>query len=358
MRRLTRSFAALSLVTFASLSAGAGALSAQSAPARPEVHVIATGGTISNAGPQQRRTVQELVSGLPGLDSVARVTVEQFSNKASGNITSEDWRLLARRVNELFRTRPGLSGVVVTHGTDTMEETAFFLDLTVRGCRPVVVTGAMRRAVDVGADGPANLRNAIRVAASPAAWGRGALVLMNDQLFAARSVAKVNTSRMHAFAAPEAGPVGVADPDSVVFDDAARPCEGPGQAGGSAARFEIDALGPLPRVDVVFSHVGADSVLVDAAVAAGARGIVLAGIGRGGAPPSQFAALQRAARRGVAVVIASRTGSGRVPAGDGRMDGEALPVAGAEDLTPQKARVLLMLTIAAGRDPRREFARR
>ncbi|MFL5581467.1 MAG: asparaginase [Gemmatimonadaceae bacterium] len=349
------------LLVFASLGAGLATapLAGQTAPARPEVHVLATGGTISNAGPQ-RRTAQELVAGVPGLDSVARVTFEQFSNKASGSVTPDDWRAMAGRINELFRTRPALSGVVVTHGTDTMEETAFFLDLTVRGCRPVIVTGAMRRAVDVGADGPANLRNAVRTAAAPAARGRGALVLMNDHLFAARSVTKVNTSRMNAFAAPEAGPVGVADPDTVVFAVPGRPCDGTAPAADGAARFELAGLAALPRVDVIYSYVGADSVLVDAAVAAGARGIVIAGVGRGGMTPSQGAAIRRAAQRGVTVVVSSRTGSGRVPLGDGVDDSTAarLPIVGAEDLTPQKARVLLMLALAAGRDVRHEFARR
>jgi L-asparaginase len=318
---------------------------------KPRVHVIATGGTISNLGGDARRTGQELVNAIPGVSDVARVTIEQFSNVASGSITERNWRELALRIRALQRASDAPAGFVITHGTDTMEETAFFLSLTVGGCSPVILTGAMRQAAAVGADGPANLRNSIRVAASPGARGRGAMVLMNDEVFAARDVTKSNTTRLNAFTAPDAGVTGITDPDTVTFT---RPA--PEQTSTCRrSAFDIESLGELPRVDVVYAYIGGDSVLIDAAVAAGAKGLVVAGVGRGGTTPAQGRALRRARDRGVLVATSNRTGSGRVgsdgadslakiPAGSGAFIGSA-------DLNPQKARIVVALGLAAKLKP-------
>jgi L-asparaginase len=323
-------------------------------PVLPRVHVLATGGTISNLGNDRRRTGSELVGGIGGLDSMARVTVEQFSNVASGSVTHDMWRRLAARIRELQSGPDAPAGYVITHGTDTMEETAFFLSLTVGGCEPIVITGAMRQANAVGPDGPANLRNSIRTAVAPAARGRGALVLMNDEIFAARDVTKSNTTRLNAFTAPDAGVLGVADPDTVVFH---RPSPAAAGAACGVPRFDLASVSDFPRVDVVYAHIGADSVPVDASVNAGARGIVLAGVGRGGAPPAMSRALRRATERGVTVVISNRTGSGRVGEASDPDSLAVLPpgrgaMLGATDLNPQKARLLLMLALAAGLAPR------
>jgi L-asparaginase type II len=322
------------------------------------VHVIATGGTISNLGSGARRTGEELIRGIPGLDTTFAVTVEQFSNVASRSITPEHWTALARRINELFRTRPDLRGIIVTHGTDTMEETAYFLDLTVGSCRPVVLTGAMRRAADIGAEGPANLYNSIRLAASPGARGRGTMVLLNDEIHAARFVTKANTSRLDAFASPDPGPLGVTDPDTLVFHQApSRTCHPRRE---EAPMFDLEKMGTLPRVDIVYSYVGADSVTVDAPVNAGARGLVVASVGRGGMTPGQAAAIRRSVNRGVVVITSSRTGSGRVPLNEQEGLKDWSPgrgaILGAEELNPQKARILLMLALARTQDPR-EIAR-
>lgn len=340
MRRISVIIAATCLTS--SLSALA------QAPAKPRVHIIATGGTISNLGGNSRRTVEELVAAIPALASVAQVTFEQFSNIASGAITLDHWRSLAKRVALVSAEANAPAGFVITHGTDTMEETAFFLDLTTSPCVPVVVTGAMRQADAVGADGPANLLNAVRVAAAPNARGLGALILMNDEIFRAHDATKSNASRMDAFTAPDAGPVGVADPDSVVVYRR-------GTMRSCAPMFDVASLAELPRVDVIYAHIGADSVLIDAAVAAGARGIVIASVGRGGIPPIQGSAARRAVERGVVVAISTRTGSGRVGQGfsadsTGKSRGA---VVAAQDLNPQKARVLLMLALAAKYDARR-----
>ena len=309
----------------------------------PTVHVIATGGTISNTGgAAARRTGEELIAALPGIDRYATVTVEQFSNVASGSITPMHMKRIADRVNEVYRTRPEVKGVVVTHGTDTLEETAFFLDLATGTCNPVVVTGAMRQATAVGADGPANLFNAIRVAASATSASRGTMVLLNDEIFEARYVAKANTVRTNAFNASVEGLAGVVDPDGVVFfhkaerDDCARPA------------FDVAAVTDFPRVDIVYVYAGADSVVIDAIVAAGAKGLVVASAGAGATTPQQSGALGRARDKGVFILTSSRTGSGRVTVGRATAAGTRGPQLGAGGLNPQKARVLLMLGLATG----------
>jgi len=320
------------------------------AQALPRVHVVATGGTISNTGDSPRRTGNELVDGLPGIERIAEVSSEQFLNTFSGAITLDEWRRLALRIGEVFREDPSLAGVVVTHGTDTMEETAYFLDLTVSDCRPVVLTGAMRRAVDIGPDGPANLFDAVSLAAHPGARRLRAVLPMHDEIFPAREVTKTHTSRPDAFEAPGAGPVGVADSDAIEFLD-----EPVDSTCGDQA-FDLSGVESLPRVDVIYSYQGADGSLIRAAVEAGARGIVTAGVGRGGTTPGQSEAVEEALEKGVFVVASSRTGAGRVPVGgEGRLE-EWRPGLGARigagDLNPQKARILLMLALTRTSDAR------
>ena len=339
-----------SLAVLAIVAAAASPLGAQDS--LPAVHVIATGGTISNTG-GDRLTGEQLVKSLPGIERIARVTVEQFTNVASGSITHDNWRDLALRINELYRTRPELRGIVVTHGTDTMEETAYFLDLTVASCNPVIVTGAMRQATAIGADGPANLFDAISTATAPAAAGRGTMVLLNDEIFAARDVTKIHTTRPDAFDSPTRGPLGDVTRRVEFYHPAPRTsCAQP--------EFAVSPTTVFPRVDIVYAYLGADSVIVQALVDAGAKGIVVAGAGAGATTPAQGAALRRARERGVAIVTASRTGSGSVGGGGGGGRG-GQPGQGAQlaagDLTPQKARIRLMLALMQSVDPA-EVARR
>ena len=318
--------------------------------ALPTVHVIATGGTISNTDDDGRLTGEQILASVPGLEEVAALTVEQFSNIPSGRMTPSLWLDLARRVEAAFAGRPELSGVVVTHGTDTMEETAYFLDLVIGDERPVLLTGAMRNASRLSHDGPANLYNAARVAADRRARGLGAMVVLNDVALPAREATKLSTIRVEAFEAHGRGPLAVTDPDTVVFFQ--RPGERPPPLIDPAAHDD------LPRVDIIFTYAGADGALVDAAVAAGARGLVMASVGRGGLTPGQSDAVDRALGAGLVVVVSSRTLSGRVPVGsDERRLEEWRPGRGirfgASDLTPQKARILLMLALARDPDPRR-----
>jgi L-asparaginase type II len=315
----------------------------------PAVHVIGTGGTIGSGGDYWRGNatrvpIEQLVQ-IPGIEQVATVTTEQLWNVGSSAIGPARWLTLSRRVAAVFRERPELAGIVITHGTDTMEETAYFLDLTVPDHRPVIVTGAMRPSNMQGADGPANLLNAVRAAADPNAQRRGAMVLMDDRLYAARDVTKTNTTRVETFQAPERGAVAIVDPEGIFYHRPAGDRDRP--------QFAVRALDRLPRVDVVYAYAGADSVAIEALVAAGARGLVVAGVGRGGATPEQGNALRRAREQGVVIVMSSRTGSGRVPV---RGSGEREERLGAGDLNPQKARVLLMLALTKTSDPQ-EIAR-
>ena len=329
----------LTCVAVALLACAAPTIAAQ-AP-RQTVLVIGTGGTIGSSGAYWTGTptrvpIEQLVR-VPGIDSVAVVESEQLWNIASGAIGPERWLELSRHIADRMRARPELAGVVVTHGTDTMEETAYFLDLTLPGDRPVIVTGAMRPSDMAGADGPANLTSSARVATDPQARGRGAMVVMDDRVFAARDVTKTNSTRVETFQAPERGPIAIVNPEGVQFHEPS-----PHRA---TPLFDITGVRDLPRVDIIYSYAGADSVPIDAVVAAGAKGIVVAGVGRGNLAPGQGAALRRARAKGIVVVVTTRTGSGGVPVkrGDGMI--------GAGDLNAQKARVLLTLALARTSDP-------
>jgi L-asparaginase len=217
-----------------------------------------------------------------------------------------------------------------------MEETAYFLDLTVSGLRPVVVTGSMRPSNMAGADGPANLTSAVRAAADSDSRGRGTLVVMDDRIFSARDVTKTNSTRVETFQAPERGPLAIVDPEGLYYRGHS--------TGRSSAQFDVTAVKELPRVDIIYAYPGADSVAIDAVVAAGAKGIVVAGVGRGGSAPAQGSALKRAMEKGVIIVSSTRTGSGRVPIGTRASIGSG-------DLNPQKARILLMLALTRTSDP-------
>ena len=310
---------------------------------RPAVHIVATGGTIASinyySSDVSKIGIGQILQAIPQLDSIARVSTEQFANVPSTSVTPAMWLSLSRGIADTLRAHPDLAGVVVTHGTDALEETAYFLDLTVRDQRPVVVTGAMRPADGIGIDGPANLYDAVRVAGDSAARGRGAMVVMNDQLLAARDATKRNTTRPDAFGSTR-GPLGAADPERIVFyRDAERP-----------PLFDVSTVRELPRVDIVYTYIGADGAAVDALVAAGAKGIVVAGSGRGAVPPMEQQALRRAIAAGVIVVEGSRVGSGSVPVGAGTGRDGSVRSIGAGDLTVQKARILLMLALTQTSD--------
>jgi L-asparaginase len=317
--------------------------------ALPHVHLVATGGTISNRD-GGRLTAEELAKSMPGLDRAATLTYEQFANVASSQLTLDQWLQLARRVNELFADDAGLAGIVVTSGTDTLEETAFFLHLTVRDPRPVVVVGSMRNPSTLGYEGAANLLEGVRVAADAGARDKGVLVVLNDEINSARDVTKTDALRLQTFRSDTHGLLGVVDRDRVVFFREIL------QRHTHKSEFDVRAIGALPRVDVVMVYQGAGGDVIRSLVDLGAKGIVLATAGAGATSGTQNEGLDYAAEKGVFIVTSTRTGAGRIApprAGGGppptltpaQQRRRAFTVA-AEDHLPVKARVLLMLALA------------
>lgn len=325
------------VATPASQAPAAQQASATAQPPGPRVRLVATGGTISNRQ-GGRLTAEELVKSMPAVTRYATPEFEQFANVASSSMTLAQWLELSRRINTLYRDDAQLAGVVVTSGTDTLEELAYFLNLTIRDARPVVVVGSMRNPSTLGYEGAANLLEAFRVAADPASRGRGTLVVLNDEINAAREVTKTDALRLHTFQTRGYGILGVVDSDRVVYY---RRVE---RRHTASSEFDVFAIKDLPRVDVLLVYQGASGDLIRAAVDAGAKGIVMATAGAGALSGTQGEGLQYAASRNVPVVITTRTGSGRIAGGRG------LRIAG-EDLAPIKARILLMLGVATTTDP-------
>lgn len=314
---------------------------------RARIAVLATGGTIAGAAPDPTKTagyqagvvgVDRLLDAVPGLDATARIHAEQVASIDSKDLMPVLWTQLAQRVNELLAS-DDIDGIVITHGTDTLEETAWLLHLTVKSTKPVVMTAAMRPSSALSADGPLNLLNAVTVAAHEAAAGQGVLVAFNNRIHCARDVTKTSTYALDAFQSPEIGALGWVQDGRVEFQRRAlRPHT-------VKSAFEIGAQ--WPAVDIVASYAGVSRVMVDALVAAGVRGIVVAGTGNGSIHAALQQALADAAAKGVAIVRASRTGSGHVMH-NGAAPDDALGFVSAGTLNPYKARVLLMLALAAG----------
>ncbi len=314
---------------------------------RPRIALLTTGGTIAAVGHDRldvtrygetSRTVSadDLLSGVPEVVQLAEIEVDPVLDVPSHDITSRDWLRLAAAITA--HVRGGAEGVVITHGTNTLEETAYFLHLTREVSVPVVLTGAMRPSSALSADGPANLLNAARIAVDPQARTAGVLVTFDDAVHAAAEVSKVASSGLAAFASPRCGPVGRIHPTGAVelwTDRAGEPIA------------PASTLSDLPRVEIITAHVDADGAAVTAALAVGARGIVVAGTGGGFLPEAMEVALADAVAAGVVVMVATRTGSG--PATRAVADGWCR----AGDLQPWKARTLLSVALAAGWSPDR-----
>src|SRR5262245_26007145 len=326
------------------------AVLAESASAQaplPRVVVLATGGTIASQYDAARGGLvpalsgAELVKAVPGLDTIARVEVEQIANVGSFDITPDIWVQLARRANQVLST-PEIRGVVVTHGTDTLEETAYFLDLTLTTPKPVVLVGAQRAASYFDSDGPRNLLNAVRVAISPEAVGMGALVVMNGQINAAREVTKTNTVEAETFKTLEFGALGVADHRAVRFYRAPLRRQTIALPDGTA----------LGRVEIVSQYAGADGRLVRHLIQEpGLAGLIVEGFGVGHVTAGTLAAIKEARSRNIPVVLTTRVYTGRtMPLYARDAEASALGVIRADNLSAQKARVLLMLALTRTRD--------
>jgi L-asparaginase len=311
----------------------------------PRVALLATGGTIAGSAGDALQTagykagmlpVERLLDAVPALAGLAQIEAEQLASIDSKDMSVEVWARLAERITA-WLARPEIAGVVVTHGTDTLEETAYFLHLSIKSRKPVVLTAAMRPATALSADGPLNLCQAVMVAADPRAGGRGVLVVINNQIHGARDVTKRNTAAIQAFESPEFGMLGWIQDARIEFQRSlARPHT-------VDTPFSVPAH--WPAVEIVASYAGAGRQAVDALVASGVRGIVVAGTGNGSIHAALQQALAEAVGHGIAVVRASRTGSGHVMR-DGAASDSELGFVAAGTLNPYKARVLLMLALA------------
>jgi L-asparaginase len=323
--------------------------------ALPNIKVLATGGTIAGAQATQADagyksgtfSVNDLIKAVPQLTNVAVLSGEQIANIGSQTMNHEVWLKLAKRVNELL-AQDDVDGIVITHGTDTMEETAYFLSLVVHSDKPVVLVGSMRPATAISADGPINLYNGVALAANPEARGRGPLVVLNDTIHYAHEAQKMHTTRMDTFQSPNRGIAGMMNTGKAFFYSMNTTRQ------TTNSEFSVDgkSVGDLPRVDIVYSYANLGGEVIDAMVAQGVKGIVLDGVGDGNTTDAALAALEQAAKKGVAVVRCSRTGSGVVDRNVEVNDDKLGFIAGME-LSAQKARILLMLGLMQTNDPKK-----
>jgi len=311
------------------------------------VMILATGGTIAGTGATSTTTVgytaatvgvARLIEAVPELKTVATVKGEQVFQIASENMNNDYWLKLAKRVNELL-AQDDVDGIVITHGTDTIEETAYFLNLVVKSRKPVVIVGAMRPSTAISADGPVNLYNATILAASEAAVGKGVLVVLNDQINGAREVTKTNTANADTFRSWELGFLGYMQDNQPHFYRQST------RRHTADTEFDVSKLDTLPAVDIVYGYANMNRTAVDAFVAAGDKGIIHAGVGDGSlARPAVEPALIDARKKGVVVVRSSRVGNGIV-ARNGEAKDDDLDFVVSDTLNPQKARILLMLAL-------------
>jgi len=328
--------------------AALGLLLAPSAQALPKVKILATGGTIAGAQATTADagyksgafSVNDLIKAVPAMTNLADLSGEQVANIGSQTMNHEVWLKLAKRVKEVLAGDS--DAVVITHGTDTMEETAYFLSLVIDSDKPVVLVGSMRPATAIGADGPANLYNAVALAADPAARGRGPIVILNDAIHYARETEKTHTTHLDTFRSPNRGLAGVMNTGKAYFYN-----QNTSRRGG----FSLDklTLENLPYVEVAYSYANFGGDTVDDMVKRGAKGIILAGVGDGNTTDAALAALERAAKAGVVVVRSSRVGSGIVDR-NVEVNDDKLGFITAMELNPQKARVLLMLGLTQTKD--------
>jgi len=311
----------------------------------PNIVILATGGTIAGAGASSTGSaytsgqvkIDAMIDAVPNIRKLANITGEQLANVGSQDMSVKVWLDLANRINTLL-AKPDVDGVVITHGTDTQEETAYFLTLVVKSEKPVVLTGSMRPSTALSADGPLNLYNAVALAANPAAKGYGVMVVMNDEIHSAHDVKKMITTPVQTFMSPQEGLIG-----TVIFGDVLF-FHHPAGIHTTKSEFSVAGVTALPRVDIVYACADMSPDLIDIMVKAGAKGIVIAGVGDGNVNAATLEAIKRATKAGVVVVRASRVPTGAVLIKGEIVDTEYGSVS-SDELNPQKARVLLMLAL-------------
>jgi L-asparaginase len=311
----------------------------------PNIVILATGGTIAGAGASSTGSaytsgqvkIEAMIDAVPNIRSLANLKGEQLANVGSQDMNVKVWLDLANRINELLKSND-CDGVVITHGTDTQEETAFFLNLTVKSDKPVVLTGSMRPSTALSADGPLNMYNAVALAANPNAKGYGVMVLMNDEIHSAHAVKKMMSTPVQTFQSPDEGMMG-----TVIFGDVTF-FHKPHGLNTTTSEFSIAGVKELPRVDIVYGCADMSTDLIDIMVKAGAKGIVIAGVGDGNMNAGTLEAAKKATKAGIWVVRATRVPIGAVLV-NGEVNDKEYGTICSDELNPQKARVLLMLAL-------------
>ena len=329
---------------------GAWLFAALASAQKPNIHILATGGTIAGTGASATATnytagqvaIGTLLDAVPQLKDIAHVTGEQVVRIGSQDMNDEVWLTLANRINELL-SQPETDGIVITHGTDTMEETAYFLNLTVKSDKPVVVVGAMRPSTALSADGPLNLYNAVVTASDKQSTGKGVLVVMNGSILGAESVSKMHTTGVETFQAPNAGALGYVLNSQVVYN------QSPLKKHTTESVFDVSGLKKLPKVGIVYSYSNIDADMVEPMLKNGYEGIVHAGVGNGNIHCNVFPVLEKARKQGIQVVRSSRITSGPTTL-DNEVDDAHYEFIASQQLNPQKARILLMLALTKTRD--------
>lgn len=317
---------------------------------RPNVYILATGGTIAGTGSSATGTsytagqvaIGELLSAVPQIEDVANITGEQIVKIGSQDMMDEVWLKLANYLNQLLQ-RSDVDGVVITHGTDTMEETAFFLNLTVKSNKPIVLTGAMRPSTSLSADGPLNLYNAVVTAAAPASIGKGVVIVMNGAILSAHGATKTSTISVQAFQDLNAGALGY------VFNGQAYYNQTTDKLHTTQSVFDVSGVTKLPRVGIIYSYSNVESEAINALINSGYKGIIHAGVGNGNIHKNIFNELTLARQKGVLVVRSSRVPSGPTTT-DAEVDDNAYKFVASQELNPQKARILLMLSLLTTND--------
>ncbi|HIF9521919.1 TPA: L-asparaginase 2 [Photobacterium damselae] len=316
----------------------------------PNIKILATGGTIAGAGQSATESnytagkvgVDALIAAVPDMTKIADISGEQVVSIGSQDMNDEVWLKLAKRVNELL-AQDDVDGIVITHGTDTMEETAYFLDLTVKSKKPVVLVGAMRPSTAMSADGPVNLYNAVVAATDEDSKGRGVLVTMNDTIFDARDVTKTNTTSVNTFQSPNFGPLGY------IHNSDAKYQRSPERKHTTETVFDVSKLTSLPKVGIVYNYANASDLPVKALIDAKFDGIVSAGVGNGNLYHTVFDQLEKTSKDGIMVVRSSRTPTGSTTL-DAEIDDAKYGFVASGTLNPQKARILLMLSLTQTKD--------
>lgn len=317
---------------------------------KPNVYILATGGTIAGTGKSAiasgytagQVAISSLIEAVPQIKDVANVTGEQIVNIGSQDMNNEVWLTLAKRINELLAT-DDVDGIVITHGTDTMEETAYFLNLTVHSAKPVVITGAMRPSTAMSADGPLNLYNSVVTAAAPESVGKGVLIVMNGLILGAESTQKMNTVDVQTFQAPDAGALGYIYNSKVYYNMS------PLKKHTTESVFDVTNLKELPKVGIVYSYSNVEADVMDPFLTNGYQGVVHAGLGNGNYHKNVFPKLLEARKLGIIVVRSSRVPTGPTTLYD-EVDDEKYQFVASWELNPQKARVLLMLALTKTND--------